>query len=44
MYYMIISDVRYRLPVLWISLLAAGTFVVSSWDRARRQPQLRDAA
>ena len=44
MYYMIISDVRYRLPVLWISLLAAGTFVVSIWDRARRQPQLRDAA
>lgn len=43
MYYIVVSDVRYRLPVLWISLLAAGSFVVWIWDRARRQPQLRDA-
>jgi len=38
MYYVIISDVRYRLPVLWISLLAAGSFLVWLWDRARKQP------
>ena len=43
MYYIVVSDVRYRLPVLWISLLAAGTFVVWIWDRARRQQHLRSA-
>ena len=32
MYYIVVSDVRYRLPVLWLSLLAAGTFVVWIWD------------
>ncbi len=27
MYYVVVADVRYRYPVLWISLLAAGYFV-----------------
>jgi hypothetical protein len=44
MYYIIISDVRYRLPVLWLSLLPAGSFVIWVWDRARKQPQLRGDA
>ena len=33
MYYIVISDVRYRLPVLWLSLLPAGQFAVWMWDR-----------
>jgi hypothetical protein len=32
MYYIVVSDVRYRLPVLWLSLLPAATFVMSCWD------------
>jgi hypothetical protein len=28
MYYIVVSDVRYRLPVLWLSLLPAGFFLV----------------
>jgi hypothetical protein len=32
MYYIVVSDVRYRLPVLWLSLLSAGTFVIWCWD------------
>lgn len=27
MYYMVVSDVRYRYPVLWLSLLPAGYFI-----------------
>ena len=27
MYYVVVSDIRYRYPVLWLSLLAAGYFV-----------------
>ena len=27
MYYVVVSDVRYRLPVLWLSLLPTGYFV-----------------
>ena len=40
MYYIVVSDVRYRLPVLWISLLAAGHFLVWVWDRYRTPGQL----
>jgi hypothetical protein len=29
MYYIVVSDVRYRLPVLWLSLLPAGYFLTS---------------
>ncbi len=32
MYYIVVSDVRYRLPVLWLSLLPAGIFLVRFWD------------
>ena len=43
MYYIVVSDVRYRLPVLWISLLAAGRFVLWGWDRyAGRRPLTPD--
>ncbi len=30
MYYVVVSDVRYRYPVLWLSLLPAGYFI-SEW-------------
>ncbi len=36
MYYIVVSDVRYRLPVLWLSLLPAGVFVVQLWDIASK--------
>jgi hypothetical protein len=32
MYYIVVSDVRYRLPVLWLSLLPAGVFLVELWE------------
>jgi hypothetical protein len=44
MYYFVVSDVRYRLPVFWLSLLPAGSFAVWIWDRARRQLQLHIAS
>jgi hypothetical protein len=36
MYYIVVSDVRYRLPVLWLTLLLAGFFLVQLWDRHRQ--------
>ena len=43
MYYIVVSDVRYRLPVLWLSLLPAGTFLVWCWDwRSRSSERLTD--
>jgi hypothetical protein len=33
MYYVVVTDVRYRYPVLWVSLLSAGYFV--RWIAAR---------
>lgn len=30
MYYIVVADVRYRYPVLWLSLLAAGYFIHST--------------
>jgi hypothetical protein len=30
MYYVVVSDVRYRYPVLWLSFLAAGYLVFSA--------------
>jgi len=33
MYYVVVSDVRYRLPVLWLSLLPAGYFLTYSAQR-----------
>lgn len=35
MYYIVVSDVRYRLPVLWLSLLPAGYFLAWTWERLR---------
>jgi hypothetical protein len=33
MYYVVVSDVRYRLPVLWLSLLPAGLFLAHAVQR-----------
>jgi hypothetical protein len=33
MYYIVVSDLRYRAPVLWLSLLPAGYFVFIISDR-----------
>jgi len=33
MYYVVVSSLRYRLPVLWLSLLPCGWFLVDLWDR-----------
>jgi hypothetical protein len=33
MYYIVVSDVRYRLPILWLTLLPCGWFLVELWDR-----------
>jgi hypothetical protein len=38
MYYVVVSDVRYRYPVLWLSLLPAGYFL---WSVYCRMMQLR---
>jgi len=43
MYYVIIADVRYRDPVLWISLLPAGYFLTRLFDRGNPS-SLRNAA
>jgi hypothetical protein len=37
LYYIVVSTVRYRLPVLWLSLLPAGYFVVQVRERTRRR-------
>ncbi len=34
-YYVVVSDVRYRYPVLWLSLLPAGYFLVWLWRASR---------
>jgi len=35
MYYVVVSDVRYRIPVLWLSLLPAGYFLAKIGERIR---------
>ncbi len=42
MYYVVVSSIRYRLPILWLSLLPCGLFLVDLWDRrlTRRSPLL----
>lgn len=41
MYYIVVSDTRYRYPILWISALAAGYFVSACRTRMRaRRPAL----
>ncbi len=40
-YYMVASDVRYRIPILWLSCLAAGYFfssLIQLWSQRRAQP------
>lgn len=32
-YYLVVSDSRYRIPILWISLLSAGYFLHALWER-----------
>jgi hypothetical protein len=39
MYYVVVSDVRYRYPVLWLSLLPAGYF--AAWMTARVTSRVR---
>jgi hypothetical protein len=36
-YYIVVSDMRYRVPILWLSCLAAGYFVSSLVPRLRNQ-------
>jgi len=42
LYYVVVSDVRYRYPVLWLSLLPAGYFLVSTVDRKRQSKHMVD--
>jgi hypothetical protein len=35
-YYIVVSDVRYRVPILWLSCLCAGYFVTALSPRLRR--------
>ena len=35
MYYVVVSDIRYRYPVLWLTLLPAGYLANALWDRLR---------
>ncbi len=37
LYYIVVSDIRYRVPILWLSCLAAGYFVSSLVPRLRNQ-------
>jgi len=39
LYYVVVSDVRYRLPVLWLSLLPAGYFLTLTAGSIRRGNQ-----
>jgi hypothetical protein len=42
MYYVVVSDVRYRLPILWLSLLPTGYFVTYATQRIiHRTPRVR---
>lgn len=38
MYYIVVSDLRYRMPVLWLSLLPAGYFLSLLTDRVKKAP------
>lgn len=42
MYYIVVSGVRYRVPILWISALSAGYFIASIAPRP--EPGLRNTA
>jgi len=35
LYYVVVSDIRYRVPILWLSSLSAGYFLSASWQRFR---------
>jgi hypothetical protein len=35
MYYVVVSDVRYRYPILWLTLLPAGFFIDALWKHAQ---------
>ena len=43
MYYIVIADVRFRYPVLWLSLLPAGYFLSLLLDRSRPRSTPRGA-
>ncbi len=38
-YYVVVSESRYRIPILWISLLGAGYFLDAAWERYRPSRQ-----
>jgi len=40
-YYVIVSDSRYRVPILWISLLGAGYFLQVVWERFQSSRAIR---
>ena len=44
MYYIVVSDMRYRYPVLWLSLLPAGYLVREVWMAVRRGSKKSSAA
>jgi hypothetical protein len=44
MYYIVVSDMRYRYPVLWLSLLPAGYLVREVWTAIRRGSKKSAAA
>jgi len=44
MYYIVVSDMRYRYPVLWLSLLPAGYLVREVWAEIRRGSKKSAAA
>ncbi len=35
-YYVVVANIRYRVPILWMSCLAAGYFLVGAFSRIRR--------
>ena len=39
MYYLVVTEVRYRYPVLWVTLLCAGSFVRDMLERDRKNTQ-----
>ena len=43
MYYIVIADVRFRYPVLWLSLLPAGYFLAYLADAGQRRPSEDEA-
>ena len=39
LYYVVVSDYRYRYPIQWLSLLPAGYAISLAWDKVGRTPK-----